>query len=245
MTAQPTLPTRTGFTRPLAAVQIGSWLVYVLELGLYFAVIFPTLTIGERIGITIPWLILFTIFNLFFLFAECESHPTPFVVKPSATPGCYMCDNCNKFVMPGSKHCFYCGICRLDFDHHCFFLNNCVTRANYRHFLRGVIVLTIFSLFTMFISIWAVMGNVYEGGLPVDRASEFYSVKVPWVVLYIGCGAFMFVQLGILVFMGYLLALHWALRKRHITTYQLIVYWRQAKLEAEARNFQSQNLLDG
>jgi palmitoyltransferase len=228
-------PTRTGFTRPFVQEQVGSWIVYSLEAVLYFTMIYPTLTTGERIGVTIPWVILFTTFNVLFVIAELDSHISAYVAP--STPGSYHCDACHKWVSAGSKHCGSCDLCRPGFDHHCFFLNNCVTNSNYRYFLFGVFSRTAFSFFTVFLSIWTVMATVYYDGATLERASQFYHRKVAPGVIYGGSAVILLIQVGVLVFMGYLLALHWALNIRQITTYQLIVYQRQAKLEADARSF--------
>jgi hypothetical protein len=235
-------PRRTGFTRPFANVQIGSWVVYTAELALYFAIIFPTLRLGEQIGISIPWLVLFITFNGFFIRAELESHSAPSITRPAEYPGCYVCDTCQQFVVAGSHHCRFCGLCRMDFDHHCFFLNNCVTKANYRDFLLGVVFLTIFSLYFTFIAIWVVMANVYEDGRLFTRLTEFYKTAVRLEVFYGGCGAILLIQLGVLIFTGYLIGLHWALKIRQITTYKLIVYRRDAKLVAGVQAFPPQEL---
>jgi hypothetical protein len=43
------------------------------------------------------------------------------------------------------------------------------------------------------------------------------------------------IQVGVLTFMAYLLALHLVLRERGISTFELITYRRQLKADADAR----------
>jgi hypothetical protein len=230
---------RTGFVHPFRWEQVGSWAVYSGELILYFTIIFPTLTPGERAGLTIVWLIIFFGFNFAFLRAELCTHECAFSFSRHSHTPTFRCERCKQQVKLGSKHCGSCNICRLHFDHHCFFLNNCVTDANYYDFFVGVILLTLSAIFLMLLCIWVCMADVYDDVGSADRATEFYGSKVPAAVIYVGCAIIMFIQLGLLVFMGYLLALHFLLAIRGRTTFELIMHRRQLSLERDARRIHS------
>lgn len=79
------------------------------------------------------------------------------------------------------------------------------------------------------------MSIEYDDERPLMRAREFYGYKVPKALLYVFCGLHMFLMLGIQTFMIYLLALHFFLAKRGITTFQLIVWRRQQRIANDAK----------
>jgi hypothetical protein len=226
---------RNGFTRPFHPHQIGSWVAYGLMIVLYFTILFPTLNAQERIGITIPYVALFVSFNVFFVMAELESHRSPYVNPTTTREKHRLCTWCGRNVREECKHCRCCNVCRLGFDHHCFFLNNCVTSANYEWFFLGISFLTISAIFTTLLVIWVFMSIEYGNGEPIDRAAKFYGSKVPKGVIYAFGSFLLFEMLGIEVFMNYLLALHFLLIKRHVTTFELICYRRELRAQREAQ----------
>ncbi|OHS98717.1 hypothetical protein TRFO_08709 [Tritrichomonas foetus] len=231
---RPDPPTRTGFTRPFHQQQILSWVGYLIQLIVYILLILPCMTRDEKIGISIPYLMIFALYNTCFLLASKESHTSAWISEKQRNKG-FNCRWCDKYVKLGAKHCRSCNICRLNFDHHCFFLNNCVTSDNYQLFLSGIILLGISSIFTTFLCIFVIMGNEYDDGALMQRASEFYGgSKVPKALVYVFLCLLMIEMLGIQVFMIYLFALHYLLFDRGITTFELIQYRRQLENEKAA-----------
>jgi hypothetical protein len=226
---------RNGFTFPLHFQQVASWVVYLIQITLYFTILFPTFTSAQRVSITLPYVIIFVLFNIFFVLASRTKHPSPFVIGPgtSAVPRAH-CDWCDQDVSPECKHCRCCGVCRRDFDHHCFFLNNCITNSNYRWFALGITFLSISAVFTTLLCMWLLMGIAYGSG-PLERAASIYGVAMRPGVAYWLCGWLLFQELGIEAFMIYLSALHILLARRGITTFELIVYRRQLEKEKAAR----------
>lgn len=230
-------PHRNGFSRPLHFQQIMSWVGYLIELLIYIFFIFPSLTPKERIGITIPYIIIIVIYNAVFLRAAAEHHKSPYLTYDEMVEqDGFTCRWCQKYTMGSSKHCRSCNICRLDFDHHCFFLNNCVTyKANYSYFLIGIIFLGISAVFTTFLCIYVIMANEYTNGELTQRCEEWYSSKMPKGLLYFFLSGDLLLMLGIEVFMIYLYALHALLRLRGISTFALIQYRRQKQIERSMR----------
>jgi hypothetical protein len=212
---------------------MGSWVVYSVQLILYFTILFPTLTSTERLAITIPYVLIFCAFNFFFIMAEHETHPSPYVDADSAIPHEY-CQWCSHNVRLECKHCRCCNVCRHGFDHHCFFLNNCVAEANYKWFALGISFLTVSAIFTTLLCMWVIMSIEYQEGEPLQRAAEMYGRSVPKGVVYGFASWLLFQELGIEVFMIYLGALHILLTRRGITTFELIMYRRQLKRERDA-----------
>ena len=223
-----------GFTCPLHRQQILSWLAYLIQIILYFTTIFPTFTKWERVGVSIGFCAIWLFYNIMFIRAAHERHVDP-RVGPDYKKDSRPCRWCEANVKPGCKHCRWCAQCRKHFDHHCFFLNNCVTRANYYDFFLGIFFLAISSLFSTFLCVWVIMSIEYDSGRPLQRARDFYGYKVPKAVLYVFCGLHMFLMLGIQTFMAYLLALHFMLAKRGITTFQLIIWRRQQRTRDDAQ----------
>jgi hypothetical protein len=211
---------RTGFTPPLDWRQVISWVGYLAHLVLYFAVLFPTFTPFERVALTVPFVVLYLSYNLCFIAGALERHKSPYVDSAPAS----MCGYCRLFVRRSCKHCGMCDVCRRGFDHHCFWLNNCVTKANYRHFLVGICLLTASALFTTLLSVWVVMANEYDGGRPLSRACAFYRLQISKYTIYALAFCLLVGMLGIEVFMAYVLALHCLLNARGLSTWELIKY---------------------
>ena len=62
------------------------------------------------------------------------------------------CETCNIYRPPRSKHCRACNNCVLEFDHHCPWTGGCVGKRNYAYFLRFLVSVTVFVLFTFVLS---------------------------------------------------------------------------------------------
>lgn len=228
-------PQRNGFHRPLPIQQILSWVAFLIEIIVYFTLIFPALDKGWRIGITIPYCIIFITYNTCFILAALCKHESAYIAPDSKEMG-FNCKWCGKIVNMKSKHCRCCNICRMDFDHHCFFLNNCVTKDNYILFLSGVYSLMISSILSTLLSIYVIMGNEYYDNEIIDKLSDFYGGKFPKALEYVLLGLFLVMLLGCQVFCTYLIALHALLHRKRISTWDLIVYRRQMTLQKLSSN---------
>lgn len=230
-------PRRNGFTRPLHFQQILSWIGYFIELFIYVIFIFPCLTRNEKIGITIPYIILIIIYNAVFLRATVERHKSPYITEKEAqTMDNFKCRWCEKYSVIAAKHCRSCNVCRIDFDHHCFFLNNCVSfGGNYIYFVVGIITFGISSIFTTFLCIYVIMATEYTEGEPLDRASDYYGRKISKTLIYFFLSCDLLLMLGCQIFMVYLYSLHLLLHIRGISTYTLIQYKRQKMLEKKRK----------
>lgn len=225
---------KNGFQPPLHQQQLLSWFGYILEVVIYFTIIFPTLTKTARIAVTIAYMAVWVVYNTMFIQASLEEHEDPSLPASSKEDKFY-CSWCRGYVKNGCKHCGCCNRCRPEFDHHCFFLNNCVTNANYWQFFFGILFLAISSLFTTFLCIWVIMAMEYDNGETLMRVNEFYGANVHKAVLIVFCAIDMIIMLGIQVFMMYLFALHALLGRRKITTFQLITWRRQQNVMKDAR----------
>lgn len=221
----PLINVRNGFTFPLHKQQLLSWLGYFIIIAVYLLVIYPSLTDAEKIGVTIPFLILWFGFNTVFLKASAETHRSS-ILPEESTQNSLRCQWCKRKVQLGSKHCRSCNLCRLDFDHHCFFLNNCVTSDNYGYFFSGIVMLYIECLLCTFMSIYVMMAITLDNNSSIILAEEYYRSTVPKWVWYLILGLFLFMLLGIEVFLTYLLGLHTVLIQKNISTFDVIQFWR-------------------
>jgi hypothetical protein len=222
---------RTGFTPPLHPQQVFSWVGYLTQLILYFAVLFPTFTPCERVAITIPFVLLYIAYNVCFIFGALERHQSPYVDSEDAD----YCFHCGLHVRHSCKHCGLCDICRRGFDHHCLWLNNCVTKANYRSFIVGISLLTASALFTTLLGVWVIMANEYDAGRPLARLCEFYGRQISKWVIYALAFCLLVGMLGVKVFMAYVLSLHCLLNARGLSTWELIKYRRNRKRQVTAK----------
>jgi len=224
---------RTGFTRPLHFHQIMSWVGYLLQLIFFFLIEFPSLTLTERYYVLPSFIAIYMIYNISFLSATTEEHVDARL--PDSTNESYTnCRWCEFKVNMDTKHCRSCNICRVGFDHHCFFLNNCVTVSNYNRFFVGILFLFISTVYSTFLNIFAIMATEYDQNASIILINELYGISFAKWVFYALNGLSLLLNLGIQVFMVYLLGLHSVLIQRNITTFDIIQHWRYVAANKDA-----------
>ena len=234
METKKNLKRRTGYTLPFHNQQVLSWVGYLLQIIFYFTIIFPSLTSKEKLYISIPYLIIYIIYNYSFLSATAEEHIDA-LLPNNTVDSSLECRWCESKVNIYSKHCRSCNICRINFDHHCFFLNNCVTNSNYGRFFIGILFLFISSLFTTFLNIFIIMAAEIDNNSSFILAKNFYGFDFPKWIYYILHGICLIIMLGIEVFLIYLLGLHSLLIQRNITTFDVIQHWRLQSIQNETK----------
>lgn len=145
---------RSGLSLPWDALQVSSWVVYLLNTGFCTFAIFQ----HQSGGGFIVWFICKAVLGCATIAATLRavfSDPTDelFYSPPDASEQnkshvanlelVGYCEYCDKTVLRESKHCKRCDRCVRGFDHHCRFVNQCVGARNYRSF---IVLVTLSSL---------------------------------------------------------------------------------------------------
>jgi palmitoyltransferase len=85
-----------------------------------------------------------------------------------------ICTTCHLEKPARSKHCSFCGVCVAMCDHHCPWVNNCVGRANYRHFLALLLSLGLMEIYGAYLAYW-----ILSPILKTEPSNAFFS-KAHW-----------------------------------------------------------------
>lgn len=143
---------RNGFTQPFQIYQVASWVLFALDIVMFYLVVVPAVSVPVKAVFGILFGV--SAIVLFVTACRCTSadpiDPLAFASGPWAAPvegetpeerqerietepaeatrSCTVCGG----VRERSKHCRSCNKCVDVFDHHCIWINNCVGKANYR-----------------------------------------------------------------------------------------------------------------
>ena len=123
------------------------------------------------------------------------------------------CTLCTSIKSMFSKHCVRCDRCTLKFDHHCKWVNNCIGIKNYKFFIALIGAAGGFCLFFVVVNGVSLIFKLRNG--------EFEVCVLVFLVVFelvgiAGCG-----------FLGHLIVLHWFLRLKGMSTYELIMSRRK------------------
>ncbi|CAG9326645.1 unnamed protein product [Blepharisma stoltei] len=227
----------SGFSLPFHPYQIASWVITLVTIFVFYALIIPFQDSNAQISMSIIYgsLQVLTIILGYILTA---SNPTdPMVLeylsvkkKKEKFTKSYTnyCSLCSSPVTADSKHCMRCNRCTDKFDHHCKWVNNCIGRKNYHIFLLLIFVVEINQLFF-------IICCAYEIHLGIDNSDDFenkcedaYGKNAKIVILVIIW--FMIIS-SFLIFMAnaYLIGFHVYIIWNDLTTYELIMKRREAK----------------
>lgn len=226
-----------GFKSPFTINQIGTWIVFVINLGLEYWICHLVSHImnfkrgesesGQKLK---EWfLILFGILSLTVLasaVAGTLTDPSDPVVKferyckiknevfPEENYDLF-CKWCECNVMEKTKHCGKCKRCIMQFDHHCPWLNNCVGSRNYRYFFTLITSGMIWSFTHICFILYVFHHQFFTEWKHTDLSGRHFML----FYLFVG----LVINLPTLCFTVYLFQFHLWLRYKKKSTYEHIV----------------------
>ncbi|KEP65732.1 UNVERIFIED_CONTAM: DHHC zinc finger domain-containing protein [Hammondia hammondi] len=219
---------RDGFSRPLQAFQIVSWICFAADVVLFYLVLVPSMCFALQVAGGVAFgLCALAVFTCGWVatttdpidpvaFLSGPFSPTP---APEVHPDMRECDVCG-FVHERSKHCRVCNKCVDGFDHHCMWINNCVGEKNYRPFFALLVFTAAMTAAVFLLAVWCVVEEAICG-----------AAGVRWRVAYgwFSSGAFYALHAlpialngPLFALVAQLLALHIYLVRHQLTTFEYI-----------------------
>lgn len=145
----------------------------VVPMALFFGFIIPDYY-GTQLGRMAFWGLLFlALFSMTTLWTTALLEPGILprqhaYVKAVPPPGANiddslgwkLCETCNIYRPPRSKHCASCQNCVEGFDHHCPWTGNCVARRNYKFFFWFIGSVTLLVICVLFVCLLEMVQNV-------------------------------------------------------------------------------------
>eukprot|EP00927_Polykrikos_kofoidii_P020733 TRINITY_DN19876_c0_g1_i1.p1 TRINITY_DN19876_c0_g1~~TRINITY_DN19876_c0_g1_i1.p1 ORF type:complete len:778 (+),score=152.02 TRINITY_DN19876_c0_g1_i1:68-2401(+) len=237
-----------GFHWPLHPLQVSSWVVFSLDVLVFFTVGIPTLQpVGFRVCVAL-WFSasVLTLGVAAFIAMKCdpadkciyekpaEEELEAAVARPTEGPEKMYCRHCDANVLPSSRHCRSCKKCVQVFDHHCIWLNTCVGEHNYNAFavcIGDVLALTgciLLCCLILFIQYFATRED-FEAAWREAHGSAPKEVALVFILLLI-C-----LNLPLCLLDAQLCCLHIFLCWNNMTTYDYIMYKLGKMAEADRR----------
>ena len=228
---------RHGLQRPLAGLQVLSWICFLYLVLVSSALILPNLPSPANIVISTlyPVLILSllttSLLTTFIntldtsILQRLHSNPIQSSISEPSSAFPKMCVQCATHVSFRAKHCGVCNRCTAGFDHHCIWLNICVGGANYRWFIGTVVVVELIAGLQTYFSEQIVVMVALEG----FRSSELlekYDLGDEGCLFLASVLIVLTLSIAILLGNGFLLLFHCYLKIRGISTYEYILISR-------------------
>ena len=251
-------PRRNGFQRPWHRSQIGVWFALLTTFLIWFALMLPFVPRGSYAGRSAE----FHIYNMLYIalivvgmpfywrVQSCDPGMTPQEMEPymeqgsmagivrrESAPGndigvARVCEKCDLWMGPRTKHCHLCRKCIDGFDHHCLYLNTCVGRRNYQSFILMLTLLNCLLALQLYVTL-SLLIRAGQGDPNVIReiSDSALGSREAYLALLVA------LSLVPLIFLGFVLAL-WAFHiyiiLRGLTTYEWILEGRAAREKIKA-----------
>jgi palmitoyltransferase len=219
-------------------MQVGSWLVYVLDVVTYYTLIIPILSSTVRwiMGILLG-LLFMTMALTGYIATKCDPSDPNIAFEKKMKEGNpayvshlkFYCAICQAHVHENTKHCGECNRCVLQFDHHCKWLNNCVGGLNYRTFcvLIGAGLTTV--IVRIALLIYIIVFFITDHDVYATHIGEFYGVNGnPSIIFYVLMAVSLKEPFILFLFTDLVFFHAWLWHKK-ITTYQYITMKRDVE----------------
>eukprot|EP00903_Cladosiphon_okamuranus_P013911 g12939.t1 len=232
---------KNGFEAPLEPLQALTWLLLLLLVGGFYAVIVPALPNLLAIVASIVYGVLASATVLSGLLACWKDPIDPNVRRfhqgetaAGSAADKTFCFLCQLHVNKGSRHCRYCDKCIDRFDHHCKWLNNCIGRSNYKFFVALLLSTFFMTSIQLGLSCWIIVLYHTDNEAFSDRVENHYTQldRAGHIVLVYIFAVVVLPSLGLL---AQLLGFHIMLISQDLTTYDYIVQEQRKERERKER----------
>eukprot|EP00918_Siedleckia_nematoides_P052284 GHVU01114263.1.p1 GENE.GHVU01114263.1~~GHVU01114263.1.p1 ORF type:complete len:389 (+),score=72.07 GHVU01114263.1:403-1569(+) len=230
---------KNGFERPFNLLQVISWVVFFLNVLLFYPVIVVSLPVAALVCCAVLYsisaagvlgcAIVCTKMdprdpNIFLTMFPSQEHPrsdsaVSELEAPERLPTTLECELCGK-IESRTKHCRACNKCVSEYDHHCKWLNNCIGRENYRQFLLLLFFVGAMTIISVCMALYTIIGQAV-GGLVEIYWKEYYGGYSD-VALYSLSSLIIIINLPLMILNFQLVFLHIYLVRNDMTTYDYI-----------------------
>ena len=211
---------KNGLTCPLDYPQVLAWFLTAAPMVMFFVFVYPATKTDLTFFFVLPFIILYAIGIVLFVFCTLETHPYPTLLSHEQS---HYCKYCNAIVPNSAKHCRACNKCRVGFDHHCRFINNCVSSSNYTYFYFGILCFISAAFISLGGSAYSCVKYISHKEAILDSLTNYLKQEITATIFWILLGLTVVIDLSLSIPLGVLISYHIFFQANNITTYDFIL----------------------